>query len=153
MKYIFIIPLLLFGSSANAATYWVDGSFQDLSTKQVNEKNAYLSQIPDSIMQAKQSSTCFYKYELISNRLSAFDQKNQGLSATKLGKSRDQLIAELNTKYVQPCLKKENITVKSKTNKSLKYEDLEARISTIEAQIQEIMKILELVPGWQRLKG
>lgn len=153
MKYIFIIPLLLFASSANAATYWVDGSFQDLTSKQVNEKDAYISQIPDSVMLAKQSSACFSRYELVKERLTSFDKKNVNLRGPSLMESRDQFIADLDKKFVQTCLKKKNVQIKSKVKKDSEYQDLEARVTLIESQIQEIMKILQFVPGWQRTKG
>jgi ribosomal 50S subunit-associated protein YjgA (DUF615 family) len=147
MKYIILLLLLLPSAHADAATYWVDGSFQVLTERQVDQIDSYISPVPDSFLIAKQHKKCFSKYETVKKRLIGFEEKNKdpNLKVKNLVVAREKLIAELDTKYIQPCLKRYGTMeteTKSPTSQSA-YEDLEARIEVMESQIRKIIGALQ----------
>lgn len=158
MKYYLILLLLFFPSVyTNAATYWVDGSFKELSQREVNNTASYVSQVPDSFMEAKQNKKCFVKFETVKERLISFDLKNKdsGLKAKDLIIAKDKLIIELDKKFIQPCLKEYGTNeVKSKSSaRNHGYEDLEVRIKLIERQIKEIIQALQSMGKLTLMKG
>lgn len=144
----FGLALFFISSSAQAATYWDNGSFVDLKGSELNETNTYVPLIPDSFMEAKQSKECVSKFELAKSRLSKLDQENRNSNLTpkQIATAQDKLVLDLNKKFILPCLKNVNIKtgISSKTNSNSKgYEELEKRIKAIELQIKEILKALQ----------
>ncbi len=159
IKYVLIlvVPFLFFGSKVQAATYWVDSSFQELTQREVNEVGTYVSPVPASIMQAKQSNQCFSKFQTVQKRIVSFEQRHKELN-TKISQVnvwRDQLIEDLNKKFVLPCLKsKETKTNSSKkeTGTDSDYAMLEARVKSMELQIKDIIKALQSMGKLTQLK-